>query len=84
MALSNGSAFISDTSLHTINCDAVICVSDTKFAVLTDVNRTEYEGTAKLDTSSSPDAVLVLAGTTLIGSFTAIQLHEGAVYCKRG
>jgi len=64
-----GSEYINDTASHTGNFHAITIVSDAVFTTLTDSTRT----------GNSIGTDVFIAGLTIFGKFTEIQLASGKV-----
>ena len=76
---SNGSVFVSGTSATVAEktwC-AITVISDAKFHTLTG-------GPTGLANTTSGSATTIPVGLTIYGSFTALQLHSGAVIAYNG
>jgi hypothetical protein len=72
----DGGTYIGGTSATTGTWETIQVVADVKFHTLT--------GTiASIANTTSGSAPTIPAGTILPGSFTAIQLHSGAVIAYR-
>jgi hypothetical protein len=69
----NGGAYIGGTSANTGQWELIQVIADVKFHTLTG---TISGGIANTTSGSAPT---IPAGTILPGTFTAIQLHSGAV-----
>lgn len=67
-----GGRLITGTSLNTGQWIAIQTVSNTKFHTLTG----NISGVANTTSGSAPD---ILAGFTIYGNFSALQLHSGSV-----
>lgn len=67
----DGSDYIADTDAHTGSWNAIQILTDTVFAVLTDVSRD--------DNSNDITAETFKAGVLLFGVFDAITLTSGSV-----
>lgn len=81
-----GSVYLSDTTAITGTFNIINVIEDCKFNVLTDASRTDTQSgnTNYLNSATAGFCVVVPAGTTLFGSFTAITLHSGVIIAYKG
>ena len=80
-----GSNYISNTTAVTGTFSIISVIEDCKFSVLTDATRDNTVGaTSRLADTTAASCLVIPAGTTLYGTFTAITLHSGVVIAYKG
>lgn len=80
-----GSVYLSNTNAVSGTFSIITVIEDCKFYTLTDATRTDTTGaTNNLANTTAGNCVVVPAGATLYGTFTAIKLHSGVIIAYKG